>query len=314
MIAGITPALVIGATAERGRFMPTLIFMFLWTTFVYDVIAHWTWNVHGWSNSLGVLDFAGGMPVHIASGAAAVCYSHILGVRDGSPIDYKPHNVVQVVLGTSLIWFGWFGFNGGSAQGANTRTAIVIVVTNLSASVGGITWALLDFRKEKKFSALSFCFGAVTGLVLVTPGSGFISPASAIVFGFVGSVGCHFAIHLKERIGFDDALDVVGVHGIGGIIGTLLAGIFGQKYIAELDGITAIGGGWVDQNWIQMAYQLAGVTAALSWSLVVTFIILSVMNKVPGLHLRADARSVTAGLDKSHIGESAYEKVPDGPS
>ena len=238
-----------------------------------------------------------------------MAYSHILGVREGSLVDYKPHNIIQVVLGTSLIWFGWFGFNGGSAQGSNTRTAVVIVVTNLSASVGGITWALLDFRKHKKFSALSFCFGAVAGLVLITPASGYIRPASAVFFGFVGSIGCHFAIDLKERIGLDDALDIVGIHGIGGIIGTFLTGIFAEQYISQLGGVKKddIARGWLDGNWIQLVYQLVGILAAFTWSLVVTFLILYTMNKIPGLKLRADAGTVKVGLDRAEIGETAYD-------
>jgi len=256
-----------------------------------------------------VLDFAGGTPVHVASGAAALVYAYMLGEREGSLTEYKAHNIVQVVLGTSLMWFGWFGFNGGSAQGANARSALVLVVTNLSASIGGIVWAVLDYRKEKKFSALSFCFGAVTGLVVATPGSGYVHPYGGVVLGLIGTVICRKAIQLKHAIGFDDALDVVAVHGIGGIVGTLLTGVFASKDIAHLDGSTVIEGGWVDSNWEQVGYQAAAVLAAAAWSLVITYVILVGMDAIPLLLLRVDEGTEKMGIDKLEIGESAYQEL-----
>ncbi|CAL8125811.1 unnamed protein product [Orchesella dallaii] len=318
MLAGITPALVIGATAERGRFLPTVVFMLLWTTFVYDFLACWAWSQHGWMKTWGVLDFAGGTPIHIAAGAAAIAYAKILGYREASLVTQDRFSMIQVCLGTCLIWFGWFGFNGGSVNGANARSAMVIMSTNLSASAGGITWAFYEYYKDVKkgkegvFSAHNFCFGAVAGLVCITPGSGYIAPWTAAVFGVVGSLACLWAIKLKDVIGIDDCMDVAAVHGVGGLVGTLLTGIFAQNYYATLGGGNTIEGGWLDGNWIQLLKQLTGGCVGLVWSLVVTYVILWVMNKIPGLELRVDPNAARQGLDKTQIGESAYHKIPDG--
>ncbi|CAL8148012.1 unnamed protein product [Orchesella dallaii] len=308
MFAGITPALAIGAAAERGRFLPTLVFIFLWTTFVYDFLACWTWNKNGWSLQLGGLDFAGGTPVHISSGAAALAYAVVLGHREKAheKEEFKPHNMANVFLGTALIWFGWFGFNGGSALSPNIQAVLACFVSNLSASVGGITWLLMDYRHEKKFSAMGFCAGAVAGLVCITPGCGYVSPASAIAFGFFGAVSCNFALNLKHWLNYDDALDVFAVHGVGGIVGNILTGVFAQK---EFGG--EIEGGWLDGHWMQVPHQLADTAAGLTWSFVVTYIILFIMNKIPGLSLRADIGVERAGLDQAELGFSCYEYVED---
>lgn len=175
MFAAITTALGVGAAAERGRMTPCVIFMFIWTTVVYDVIACWTWNPNGWVNRLGGLDFAGGTPVHISSGMAALAYSYMLGKRTGHgtpALNYRPHNVTHIVIGTVFLWVGWFGFNAGSALSANLRAIMAAVVTNLAACTAGITWCLCDYRLEKKWSAVGFCSGVVAGLVAITPGSG----------------------------------------------------------------------------------------------------------------------------------------------
>ncbi|CAG7815992.1 unnamed protein product, partial [Allacma fusca] len=257
--AAITPALAIGAAAERGRFLPTIIFMLLWTTFVYDFLAFWTWNPSGWVFKLGALDFAGGTPIHIASGAAALAYAVVLGPREDKE-ESKPHNMSNVILGTALIWFGWFGFNGGSALAANSRAIMACVVTNLAACVGGVTWVLMDYRHERKYSPMGFCAGAIAGLVSITPGSGFVSPASSLAFGFIGAICCNLAMSLKHIMKYDDALDVFAVHGVGGIVGNLLTGIFAQKWVAALDG-TEIEGGWLDGNWAQVGYQAVDTVA-----------------------------------------------------
>ncbi|KAG9302072.1 hypothetical protein G9A89_021116 [Geosiphon pyriformis] len=309
MFAGITPALAIGSAAERGRLVPALVFIFIWSTLVYDPIAHWTWSVNGWSFQLGGLDFAGGTPVHIASGAAALAYCLVVGKRDGHGVeDFKPHNIANVVLGTALLWFGWFGFNGGSALAANTRAAMACLVTNLAAAVGGLTWMLLDFRLERKLSAMGFCTGAVAGLVTITPGSGYVGPEASVLFGVVGAIACNFAAKLKSWLSFDDALDVFAVHGIGGIVGNLLTGIFAEKAIANLDG-TDIPGGWLDHHWIQICYQLADSVAGASYSFFVTLIILTVMNKFPYMSLRSDPEAEAKGLDEAELGELAYYHV-----
>ncbi|KAF9171850.1 hypothetical protein BGX20_006805 [Mortierella sp. AD010] len=306
MFAALTPALAVGAAAERGRILPTLVFIFLWTTFVYDFIACWTWSANGWSFVMGGLDFAGGTPVHISSGGAALAYAIVLGRRSGDHKDFRPHSMSNVVIGTCFIWFGWFGFNGGSALSANLRAAMACVVTNLAASVGGITWVLLDYRHERKLSVLGFCSGAVAGLVAITPGSGFVSPASSVAIGFLGALACNMAVRIKHHLKYDDAFDVFAVHGVGGVVGNLLTGIFAQKWVAALDGVTVIDGGWLDGHWIQLAYQLADSAAGLSWSFTVTFLILFIMNKIPGLTLRVDADREHRGLDIAELGEMAY--------
>ncbi|CAO3569095.1 unnamed protein product [Mortierella alpina] len=306
MFAALTPALAIGAAAERGRILPTLVFIFLWTTFVYDFIACWTWSANGWSFVMGGLDFAGGTPVHISSGGAALAYALVLGRRSGDHKDFRPHSMSNVVIGTCFIWFGWFGFNGGSALSANLRAAMACVVTNLAASVGGITWVLLDYRHDRKLSVLGFCSGAVAGLVSITPGSGYVSPASSVAIGFLGACACNMAVRLKHYLKYDDAFDVFAVHGVGGIVGNLLTGVFAQQWVAALDGVTVIKGGWLDGNWIQVGYQLADSAAGLGWSFAVTYLILFIMNKIPGLNLRAEAHHEHTGLDLAELGEAAY--------
>lgn len=210
--------------------LPVYVFIFVWATIVYDPIAFWTWNPKGWSLQMGGLDFAGGTPVHISSGAAALAYALMLGKRTGytkvQGLPYRPHNVTHVVLGTVFLWVGWFGFNGGSALAANNRAAMACVVTHLAACTGGLTWILLDYRLEKKWSTVGFCSGAIAGLVAITPGAGYVTPWSAFVFGLVGGICCNFATKLKFVLGIDEGLDVFAEHGVGGIVGNLLTGIF----------------------------------------------------------------------------------------
>ncbi|KAL9543915.1 hypothetical protein MBANPS3_007899 [Mucor bainieri] len=307
MFAALTPALAIGSAAERGRLLPMIIFIFIWSTLVYDFVAYWAWGANGWSSKLGALDFAGGTPVHITSGFSSLAYAIILGKRQTGE-DFKPHNMSNVVLGTALLWFGWFGFNAGSALSGNLRAAMAAVVTNLAASVGAITWMCLDYRIHHKFSALGFCSGAVAGLVSITPGSGYIGPAPAVAVGFLGSCCCYVAVQMKHRMRFDDSMDVFAVHGVGGYVGSILTGIFTESYIAGLDG-TDIPGGWMNQNWIQVPHQLAEATAGAAWSFVVTYIILYIMNRIPGLSLRVDHQVEIDGLDVAEIGELAYYQV-----
>jgi Amt family ammonium transporter len=205
--------------------LPCLVFIFVWSTIVYDPIACWTWNPNGWVFQMGGLDFAGGTPVHISSGAAALAYSIMLGKRRGHgthELNYRPHNVTHVVIGTCFLWFGWFGFNGGSAVGSNLRATMACVVTNLAASVGAFTWVLVDYRLERKWSAVGWCSGAIAGLVAITPASGYVPPWSAVVFGVVGACACNYATKLKFLLGVDDAIDIFAVHGVGGIVGNLL--------------------------------------------------------------------------------------------
>ncbi|CAG8535004.1 17592_t:CDS:2 [Acaulospora morrowiae] len=271
MFAAITPAIALGSAAERVRVIPALVFIFVWSTLVYDVIACWCWSKNGWSQDLGGLDFAGGTPVHISSGSAALAFSIALG----------------------------------SAEAASLRAVMACTVTNLAASVGGLVWMLMDYRLERKFSALGFCSGVVAGLVTITPASGFVSPPSSIAFGFCGGVFCNLAVKLKHRFDFDDALDVFAVHGVGGLVGNILTGIFADSDIASLDS-TPIPGGAINGHPIQILKQLAASGAGMIYSFTITYAILFIMNRIPGLSLRLDPDDEEIGTDEAEIGESAY--------
>ncbi|KAF9652560.1 ammonium transporter [Thelephora ganbajun] len=312
MFAAITPVIAIGAIAERGRLGPTLVFIFLWSTIVYNPLACMTWNSNGWSSVKGGLDFAGGTPVHISSGTAALAISVYLGKRTGygtEKLAYKPHNTTYVILGTVFLWFGWFGFNGGSALSANLRAAQACVVTNLAASVAGLTWMLWDYRLERKWSAVGFCSGAVSGLVAITPASGFVGSPAAVLFGFMAGTVCNFATQLKFALGYDDTLDIFATHSIGGVVGNLLTGLFAQSSIAAYDGFTKIPGGWLDKNYMQLAWQLADSVTGLSYSFAMTTVILWIMHFVPFMRLRADENSELVGIDETQMGEYAYDYV-----
>ncbi|KAA1473590.1 ammonium transporter [Dentipellis sp. KUC8613] len=312
MFAAITPMLALGAIGEHARLGPTLVFVFLWSTIVYNPIACWTWNPAGWSFTMGGLDFAGGTPVHISSGTAALAISIYLGKRRGygtERLAYKPHNTTYVVLGTVFLWFGWFGFNGGSALGANLRAIQACIVTNLAASVGGLTWMFWDWRLERKWSVVGFCSGAISGLVAITPGSGFVGAPAAVLFGFMGGTVCNFATQLKFLLHYDDALDIFAVHTIGGIVGNILTGLFAQSSVAGFDGIAEIPGGWLDHHYIQLGYQLADSTAGFGYSFVLTTIILWIMHFIPGLSLRTTEEAEIVGIDDYEMGEFAYDYV-----
>ncbi|KAK4174230.1 ammonium transporter AmtB-like domain-containing protein [Triangularia setosa] len=312
MFSAITIALATGAVAERGRMLPCVIFMFLWLTVVYDAIACWTWNPSGWSNKMGGLDFAGGTPVHIASGAAALAYSMMLGKRRGHgthELNYRPHNVTHIVIGTIFLWVGWFGFNAGSALAANMRAIMAAVVTNLSACVGGITWCVLDYRLERKWSTVGFCSGVVAGLVAITPGSGYVPVWAAVPCGIMGASFANYATKLKFLLRIDDALDIFAVHGIGGLVGNICTAFFATNTITRLDGVSSIKGGWLDHNWVQLPIQLADSFAGGAYSFVLTCAILFILNLIPGLHLRASEESEILGIDDAEIGEFAYDYV-----
>lgn len=295
---------------------PCVIFMFVWSTLVYDPIACWTWNSSGWVYKLGGLDFAGGTPVHISSGSAALAYSYVLGKRTGygtPKLNYRPHNVTHIVIGSVFLWVGWFGFNAGSALSANLRAVMAAVVTNLAACMGGITWCLVDYRLEGKWSTVGFCSGLISGLVAITPGSGFVPAWSAVVFGVCAGLACNFATKIKFWVNADDALDIFAVHAIGGVVGNLLTGVFAADYIAHLDGYTEIAGGWLNGNWIQLAYQAADSAAGMAYSFTVTCIILIAMSLlgrvIPAFKLRVDESEEEHGIDDVEIGEFAYDYV-----
>ncbi|KAL1405277.1 hypothetical protein Q8F55_008904 [Vanrija albida] len=316
MFAVITVVLAIGGFAERSRIGPVMVFMFIWLTIVYCPIACWTWNPNGWTAKMGGLDFAGGTPVHISSGTAAFAISLYLGKRRGygtERLAYKPHNTAFVVLGTVFLWFGWFGFNGGSALSANLRAVQACIVTNLAASVGGITWMLWDYRLERKWSAVGFCSGAISGLVGITPASGFVGAPAAVAIGFLTATGCNFATKIKFLVRVDETLDVFASHAVGGFIGCVCTGLFTQASVAGFDGTTAIPGGWFDHNWVQLGKQIADGLSGFGWSFVVTTIICWAMHFIPFLRLRCDEESEIVGIDDSMLGEWAYDYVGADP-
>jgi Amt family ammonium transporter len=292
--------------------LPCIIYMFVWTTIIYDPIACWTWNSSGWVFRMGGLDFAGGTPVHIASGCAALAYSYMLGKRSGhgtQELNYRPHNVTHIVIGTVFLWVGWFGFNAGSALSANLRAVMAAVCTNLAACCGGITWCLVDYRLERKWSTVGFCSGVIAGLVCITPGSGYVPAWSAVIFGVCGGIACNYATKLKYFLRCDDALDIFAVHGVGGFIGNILTAFFAADYIAHLDGYTVITGGWLNHNWIQLGYQLADSFAGGAYSFLGTCLILGALDFigkfVPVLRLRATEEEEALGIDDVEIGEFA---------
>ncbi|KAJ3317757.1 hypothetical protein HDU76_001067 [Blyttiomyces sp. JEL0837] len=321
--ATITAALIFGSVAERVRMVPVMIFVFIWTTVVYDPIAYWTWSYRGWIRNLdcldttgtsapcgrGGLDFAGGGPVHIASGFAGLAFCIILGKRRRvGQEEFKPHNLVNVFLGTALLWFGWYGFNGGSAAAGTARATMAAAVTHIATAAGSLSWPLWDYMWTGKLSGLAFCSGAVAALVAITPASGYVAPWAAIIIGATAGVVCNISCRVKGFFGFDDSLDAWGVHGVGGFLGNILTGIFAQKWIAALD-TTVINGGWVDGFYKQVGYQFAGSTAIAAYSFVLSYIILFGINMIPGLHLRPVEDDELLGGDLGEMGEVAYELV-----
>lgn len=320
MFAAVTIALVIGAAAERGRVLPAAIFSFIWLTLVYCPLACWVWNTSGWAYKWGVMDWAGGGPVEISSGVAALAYSLVLGKRKEGTDDllvYRPHSITSLVLGTAFLWFGWFGFNGGSAFGANLRAMMAIWVTTLCGATGGITWCALDYRLQHKFTMVGFCSGAIAGLVASTPASGFIGPSEAIAVGVVAGIGCNYATKLKYWWGVDDAMDVFAEHGVGGAIGLIMTGLFGSRDIAALDGNYVgvdtgdIPAGWISHVWSALYKQLAYVFAVGAYVFVMTALILYIIDHIPGLHLRIDEDGEMMGIDEAQIGEFCYDYVEE---
>lgn len=310
--AAVTVGIVMGAVAERGRLLPAMVFCFFFMTLVYCPIACWIWNVNGWAFKWGVLDYAGGGPVEIVSGCGALAYSWILGRRqERMLVNFRPHNVSLITLGTILLWFGWLGFNGGSAFGANLRAVMACWNSNLTACFSGIVWVLLDYRLAKKISMVGLCSGFISGLVAATPASGFITPHASIFLGIVAAVCANFATKIKYLIGIDDSMDVLAEHGIPGIVGLIFNGFFGSANIVGLDGFNiGIGGqGWIDHNWARMYKQIAYIAACLSYAFVISAAIAKIIDIIPGLHLRASDHAELMGMDDDQLGEFAYDYV-----
>jgi ammonium transporter, Amt family len=303
MFAVITPALIIGAFAERMKFSAFLLFMVLWATFVYDPVAHWVWGVGGWLRDLGALDFAGGTVVHINAGIAALMLAIFIGKRKGGSKAILPHNLPFTLLGTALLWFGWFGFNAGSSLGANEVAVNAFVVTNTAAAAAGLSWAVLDWIFNDKPTVLGTATGAVAGLVAITPAAGFVSALSAIVIGIFVSIFCYVAVAvIKPRFGYDDALDVFGVHCVGGIWGALATGLFASKAINP-----AGANGLFFGNPKQFLIQLLAVAVTAAYSFVVSFILYKIVDAI--VKMRVPEKDEIMGLDLTQHHENAYTVI-----
>jgi Amt family ammonium transporter len=301
MFAVITPALITGAFAERVKFSAFLVFIVLWATFIYDPLAHWVWGVKGWMREMGALDFAGGTVVHISSGASALVAAFLFGKRIGYGFEaMPPHNLPFSIIGAGLLWVGWFGFNAGSALAADGLATSAFVATHVATAAATLSWLAMDWILRGKPTVLGAASGAVAGLVAITPGSGFVGPISAIWIGIGGGMLCSIACSLKPRFGYDDSLDVVGVHGVGGTWGALATGLFASKAInpAGNDGLFF-------GNPAQLGIQFVSVLATLALAIVGSYIILSIVKAVMGLRV-ADEEEMM-GLDLSQHNERAYE-------
>ncbi|OIO38705.1 MAG: ammonia channel protein [Candidatus Omnitrophica bacterium CG1_02_46_14] len=301
MFAVITPALILGAFAERMKFTVFCVFSLLWATLVYDPICHWVWGVGGFIRNWGVLDFAGGTVVHINAGIAALVTALVLGQRKGYPNKISPpHNLPLAVLGTGLLWFGWFGFNGGSALGANGLAVSAFVVTHIAAAAAGLTWSLLDWKFNKHPTMLGMITGVVAGLVAITPASGFVGPMDAIWVGAGVSIICYFFVAVvKPKLGYDDALDAFGVHGVGGIWGALATGLWANKAVNP-----AGNNGLFYGNPGLFIVQLKTVLVTVIYSFVVTFILLKVVDALLGARVAEQDEKI--GLDLTQHREAGY--------
>ncbi|KAI0358991.1 ammonium transporter [Trametes cingulata] len=309
--ACVTVAILMGALAERGRVLPAMVFTFIWMTVVYCPIACWAWSTNGWAFKWGVLDYAGGGPVEIASGISGLAYSWALGRRSERELrNFRPHNVSLVGLGTFVLWFGWLGFNGGSAFGANLRAIMAIWNSMIAAAMSGIVWCLLDFRIERKWSMVGFCSGTIAGLVVATPASGYVPQWAALVLGVVVGAVSNYSTKLKYILRIDDALDLCAEHAIGGMVGLLGNALFADSEIIALDGVnTSANGGWLNGHWKQLYIQFAYVCACTAYSFVVTALIARAIDLVPTLHLRATPEEEVLGMDDAEIGEFASDYI-----
>jgi Amt family ammonium transporter len=298
MFCACATMIVVGGSFERGRILPSIIFGFCWATICYCPIAYWTWNANGWLFTFGALDFAGGGPVHISSGTAGLAYALVLGKRSryGEKHVYKPHNVSIVFLGTVLIWFGWFGFNGGSALNASVRAMMAVWNTNFAASTGVAGWVMMDYIKHRKFSVIGACEGVIAGLVGITPAAGFVSVWCAAAIGFITAIVVNLFEPVNDWLHIDDGLEVFKLHGIGGMCGAFLTGIFATASVSSLDGFTIVHGG-IDGYGTQIAKQLAEIAAIAAWSFTLSVIMLLILKYIPGLHLRVKDEVEIIGLD-----------------
>jgi ammonium transporter, Amt family len=299
MFAIITPALISGAIVERMSFKAYFWFVLLWSTFIYAPLAHWVWG-KGWIGSMGALDFAGGTVVHISSGVSAVVAAWVLGPRHSFPArQTTPHNVPFVLLGIGLLWFGWFGFNAGSALGAGPLAVVAFVATLVATAAGGLTWVLLEWILRGKPTAVGIASGFLGGLVGVTPAAGFVTPIGAILIGSITSVCCFYAVSLRAKLQFDDSLDTYPIHGVGGTVGAMLTGVFATKAVNSLGD-----NGLIFGNPLQLWEQFVGVAATYIFAAVGTLILLKILGAL--MHLRVHPEIEMQGIDVSLHGEEGY--------
>ena len=303
MFAVITPALIIGAFAERMKFSAFLLFSLLWATIVYVPMAHWVWGVGGILRELGALDFAGGTVVHISAGMAALAAALVMGRRKKYPDTSPPHNLPFAILGAALLWFGWFGFNAGSALGANGLSVSAFVATHMAAATAAVAWAAVEWIRSRRPTALGLISGAVAGLVAITPASGYVTPLAAVAIGAIAGLVCYVAVVVvKNRLGYDDSLDAFGVHGIGGMVGALLTGLWATTMVnpAGSDGLFY-------GNPKQLLLQFIAIVACAAYSFILSFGLLKLVDKVVGLRVTTDQENI--GLDLTQHSESAYTVV-----
>lgn len=296
-----TVQIMIGGAFERGRLVPSLVFAFVWATVVYCPIASWTWNANGWLYNLPSLDYAGGGPVHVASGFSALAYAVVLGKRKevgaGAGAEkLRPHNITMVFLGTCFIWFGWLCFNGGSTLNATVRAMYAMFNTNIAASAGILGWVATDYLRKRKFSVVGACEGAIAGLVGITPAAGYVPVWAAAVIGGVTGAVCAGLENVTEWLGVDEGMDVFKLHGLGGVVGSLLTGIFASSSVSMLDGVTDARGA-VDGHAMQIVYQMADIAAISAYSFCVSAVLLLAMGFVPGLSIRVHEEAEVLGLD-----------------
>ncbi len=305
MFAVITPALITGAFAERMKFSTFLVFMLLWATLVYDPVAHWVWGDGGWLKNLGALDFAGGTVVHISAGIAALAAALVIGPRKGyagygdGTEAFIPHNLPMTILGAALLWFGWFGFNAGSALASGALASSAFTATHLATATATLSWVGTEWLVRGKPTTLGAASGAVAGLVAITPAAGFVGPMSAIIIGLLAGVICYLAVLAKPKLGYDDSLDVVGVHCVGGIVGALCTGLFASKLVNP-----AGGDGLFFGNPGQFVIQLIAVGVTLVFSFVISYILFKILDATMGLRVSTDDE--VAGLDISEHQETGY--------
>jgi Amt family ammonium transporter len=308
MFAIITPALITGAFAERFKFTTYIVFLFVWVTLVYVPVAHWVWADDGWIAGIGALDFAGGIVVHASAGIAAIVVAKMVGSRRQVERGVEPHNVPFVLLGTGLLWFGWFGFNAGSGLLADNVAVMAFLVTNTSAAIAGLVWMILEFQSTGRTSGVGFATGAIAGLASITPAAGFVGPMGAFAIGIVGSIAAYSAVKLMAKTGIDDALEVFAVHGVGGIWGSIATGIFAIQMMDD-DGVLQ-NVGVIDGEYGLLWANVRAVVAVVVYSGVLTFVILKVLDILPGLGLRVESNEEDLGLDITLHGERGY--VADG--